>query len=272
MIEPAEMRRIVRQHIHLWKTANHAEWRACFTPDYVIEDPVGTGARAMGSYLDEWNNMHASELLLDMEVYRLTVGGQEIVADLRAVTHLKEPETGADVVDGVRSTLSYTGIYTVDEQGLLSANRTFADPVSEALWKAFYPTLPSPAERDPLPKSPAELRQAVEDHLFLWNVGGLDAWRRRFREDAMIEDPVGSGTRALGDGRALWERTHAANSRVLLGCHRVIACGMEALAHTVQVTESSNAPPHTAANTEIFKFDAQGRIASWRVFRDEGEA
>jgi len=270
MIAPAEMRKIVRRHIHLWKTASHAEWRACFTPDYTIEDPVGTGPRPMGSYTEEWDNMHAAARQLDMEVYRLTVGGHEIVADLRAVTHLQEPGTGPDAADGARSTLSYTGIYTVEDSGLLSANRTFADPVSEELWKAFYPTLPSPSEREPLPKNPVQLQQAVEDHLFFWNVGGLEAWRRRFREDAVVEDPVGTGSRALGDGRAFWERGHARDARVLLGCHRVIVCGMEALAHTVHVAEASDAPPRTSANTEIFAFDADGRIASWRVFRDEG--
>jgi len=49
--------------------ASHAEWRACFTPDYTIEDPVGTGPRAMGSYEAEWHNMHTASLRLDMEIY-----------------------------------------------------------------------------------------------------------------------------------------------------------------------------------------------------------
>ena len=76
MIAPVEMRKIVRRHIRLWKTSSHADWRACFAPDYTIEDPVGTGARPMGSYEEEWRNMHADGLRLDMEVYRLTVGGR----------------------------------------------------------------------------------------------------------------------------------------------------------------------------------------------------
>jgi len=268
MIAPDEMRRLVRRHIELWKTATHAEWRACFTPDYSIEDPVGTGARPMGTYAEEWDNMHAASLKLDMEVYRLTVGGHEIVADLRGVTHLEEPGMGPDAIDGARHAISYTGIYTVEDDGLLSANRTFADPVSEDLWKAFYPTLPSPGERPPLPRNEAQLKQAIEDHLFFWNVGSYGAWRRRFSNEAIVEDPVGSGVRNLGDGRALWDRAHAENTRVLLGCHRVIVCGMEALAHTVHVSEASDAPPHTSSNTEIFAFDEDGRIVSWRVFRD----
>jgi hypothetical protein len=175
----AKMRTLVRRHVELWKTASHKEWRACFTPDYSIEDPVGTGSRAMGSYESEWHNMHASSLRLDMEIYRLTVGGNEIVADLRAVTHLDSPGIGPDAVDGTRSTLSYTGIDTVNDAGLFSANRTFADPVSEERWKAFYPTLPSPAEHAPLPRSESQLRQAIEDHLYFWNTGSLAAWRRR---------------------------------------------------------------------------------------------
>ena len=267
----AEMRALVRRHVQLWKTTSHAEWRACFAPDYTIEDPVGTGQRPMGSYETEWHNMHASSLRLDMEIYRLTVGGNEIVADLRAVTHLASPGIGADAVDGLRSTLSYTGIYTVNNAGLLCANRTFADPVSDALWKAFYPTLPSPAERDPLPRSEVQLRQAVEDHLYFWNAGTREAWRRRFREDAWIEDPVGSGRRPLGSGREVWDPAHARHQRVSRGCNRVIVCGMETLAHTVSFEEPTGGRARSRADTELFTFDAEGRITSWRVFHgDDG--
>lgn len=264
-----EMRALVRRHVQLWKTASHAEWRACFTPDYTIEDPVGTGPRAMGSYEAEWHNMHASSLRLDMAIYRLMVGGNEIVADLRAVTHLDTPGVGPDAVDGNRSTLSYTGIYTVNEAGLFCANRTFADPVSETLWKAFYPTLPSPAERAPLPRSESQLRQAVEDHLYFWNTTHRAAWRRRFREDAWIEDPVGSGRRPLGAGEEPWNRAHGPERRVSLGCNRLIVCGMEALAHTIAFEERADGSTRTCANTELFDFDADGFIRSWRVFRDE---
>jgi hypothetical protein len=269
VIAPEEMRKLVRRHIHLWKTASHAEWRACFTPDYTIEDPVGTGVRPMGSYEAEWQNMHAEGLRLDMEPYRLTVGGREIVADLRAVTHLDAKGVGPDALDGVRHTLSYTGIYTVDEKGLLCANRTFADPVSDELWKAFYPTLPLPSELPPPPRDAGQIRQAIEDHLYFWNLGSREGWRRRFREDAILEDPVGAGASPLGDGIELWDRTHTADRRVWLGSHRVIVCGMEALAHTVAVEETDGRPPCTAANTEIFTFDDEGYISSWRVFRDE---
>lgn len=52
----------------------------------------------MGSYEEEWSNMHAAELRLDMEPCRLTVGGQEIVADLRAVVHLGEDARVEDPV------------------------------------------------------------------------------------------------------------------------------------------------------------------------------
>ncbi len=272
MKNAAEMGALVRRHVLLWKTASHAEWRACFTPDYSIEDPVGTGPRAMGSYEAEWHNMHASSLRLDMEIYRLTVGGNEIVADLRAVTHLDSPGSGPDAVDGPRSTLSYTGIYSVNDSGLFCANRTFADPVSDELWKAFYPTLPSPSEREPLSRSESQLRQAVEDHLYFWNAGTLEAWRRRFSSNAWIEDPVGGGRRALGTARDLWEAAHARDLRISLGCNRIIVCGMEALAHTVVFEERAGANASTSANartnTELFTFDAEGRITSWRVFRD----
>jgi len=269
MSTPAELREIVRRHIRLWKTSTHAAWRACFTPDYSIEDPVGTGMRPMGSYEDEWNNMHAAALQLDMEPYRLSVGGQEIVADLRAVTHLGEPGVGPDAVDGARHTLSYTGIYTVDDDGLLCANRTFADPVPEELWRAFYPTLPPPSERPAPPRSPAQIHQAIEDQLYFWNVGALDAWRRRFSDDARVEDPVGTGRHPLGDAEALWQDAHRATRRVTLGCHRVIVCGMEALVHGTAFEEIPGAPARTHATTEVFAFDAEGRITSWRVFRDD---
>jgi hypothetical protein len=267
MLSPEEMRGLVRRHISLWKKGTHAEWRACFSEGYEIEDPVGTGLRPMGSYADEWDNMH-SDLHLDMEAYRLIVGGREVLADLRAVTHLGPGSRGPAVENGARHTLSYTGIYTVGEEGLLTANRTFADPVSEELWKAFYPTLPSPAEREPPPCTPDEVRQAIEDHLYFWNVGTHEAWRGCFSADAQLEDPVGSGARPLGTGRAIWDAGHVEGRRVLRGSHRVIVCEMEALAQTVESIESG-AGARTVANAEIFAFDADGRIRSWRVFRDD---
>lgn len=272
MPDAAAMRAIVRRQVLLWKTSTHAEWRRCFRPDYRIEDPVGTGFRAMGSYEAEWANMHASALRLDMEIYGLMVGGNEIVADLRAVTHLGQAGVGPDAVDGARSTLSYTGIYSVDETGLLATNRTFADPVDDALWKAFYPTLPSPSERPPPPRSAIQLAQAVEDHLYFWNTDRREAWRRRFREDACFEDPVGSGTRPLEDGATIWSAAHAQDRRILLGCHRKIVCGMEVLTHGVRTEERSGRRPRTAAQTEVFTFDSEGRITSWRVFREDAES
>jgi hypothetical protein len=223
----------------------------------------------MGSYETEWANMHASDLRLDMEIYGLMTGGNEIVADLRAVTHLGARGVGPDAVDGTRSTLSYTGIYSVDEAGLLATNRTFADPVDDTLWNAFYPTLPPPSERPPLPRSAMQLAQAVEDHLYFWNTDQREAWRRRFREDARIEDPVGSGVRSLGDGAEIWAPGHAKDRRVLLGCHRKIVCGMEVLTHGVRTVARSGMQPRMAAQTEIFAFDSAGWITSWRVFRED---
>jgi hypothetical protein len=184
------------------------------------------------------------------------------------VTHLDTPGRGPDRRDGARSTLSYTGVYSVDASGLLATNRTFADPVPEALWKAFYPTLPPPSERPAPARSDGEIRQAIEDHLYFWNTGAFDAWRRRFSEEACVEDPVGRGPERLDDGRALWDPAHARDRRVLLGCHRAIVCGMEALVHGVAVDEREGRAPRTAAVTELFGFDGEGRITSWRVFRD----
>jgi len=269
MITPSAMREIVRKHIRLWKTASHADWRACFTAGYTIEDPVGTGVRPMGSYDEEWRNMHVAGLRLDMAPYRLTVGGREIVADLRAVTHLDAPGVGPDSGSGTRHTLSYTGIYTVDDDGLLSSNRTFADPVPDELWKAFYPTLPLPSDLPPPARNAAQIQQAIEDHLYFWNLGTREEWRERFTADAIVEDPVGRGAHPLGDARDLWEATHGDRRRISLGCNRVIVCGMEALAHTVAFEEEAGTAPRSLANTEIFAFDSEGRIRSWRVFRDD---
>jgi hypothetical protein len=269
-LPPKEMRKIVRKHIQLWKTASHAEWRSCFTPEYTIEDPVGTNARPMGSYLEEWNNMHATDLRLDMEPYRLVVGGNEIVADLRAVTHLPQGVRGPDIDSGRRSTLSYTGIYTVDQEGQLSANRTFADPVPDELWKAFYPMHPLPSELPPPPLGEGEIRQAIEDHLYFWNLGSLGDWRARFSAEARIEDPVGRDAKSLDSAAgALWDAGHSDQRRVSRGCNRIIVCGMEALAHTIEFEECADSPSRASANVEVFAFDSIGRITSWRVFRDE---
>ena len=264
-----EMRALVRRHIRLWKTANHAEWRACFSPGYSIEDPVGTGARPMGSYEVEWRNMHTDALRLDMEIYRLTVGGREVVADLRAVTHLGLKGSGPDSVIGTRHTISYTGIYRIDEEGLLCSNRTFADPVPDELWAAFYPTLPLPSELPAPARSDSEIRQAVEDHLYFWNVGNRENWRRRFSEDAWVEDPVGTGPRQLGDAGSFWRSSHTENRRVTLGVNRLIVCGMEALAHAVSFVEEEGRGARSSSTTEIFSFDDEGYITSWRVFRDD---
>jgi hypothetical protein len=223
----------------------------------------------MGSYQAEWQNMHAADLRLDMEPYRLTVGGSEIVVDLRAVTHLGVPGPGPDAEAGRRHTLSYTGIYTIRDDGLLSANRTFADPVSDDLWKAFYPTLAPPSERPPPLLDPPQIRQAIEDHLYFWNVGTFEQWRARFSRNARIEDPVGCPPRSPDDTRDLWESTHTVDRRITRGSNRVIVCGLEALAHTVVFEESRQRAPRTFAQTEIFAFDPLGQIKSWRVFRDD---
>ena len=268
MHSTAHMCHAVRRHIDLWKRGTHAQWRACFEPDYVIEDPVGTGLRPMGSYREEWDNMHSNSLRLDMEAYRLIVGGSEIVADLRAVTHLGSMGRGPDSVHGSRHTLSYTGIYTIAETGLLSANRTFADPVSEDLWRAFYPTLPAPSERDPFPHTEGGLRQAVEDQIYFWNEGAQGSWRERFSGDAKIEDPVGSGIRLLSEDATLWDLGHRSKERVRMGCHRSIACGNEVLAHMVRAHETESGILEAVSTTEMFSFDAEGFIRSWRVFRD----
>lgn len=266
-LSEARIRELVRRHLHLWKHGTLEAWRACFTDDYAIEDPVGTGLRPMGPYADEWHNMHSDALRLDMEAYRLIVGGREVLADLRAVTHLGPAAPGVIPDNGARYTLSYTGIYTVGDDGRFTRNRTFADPVSDELWEAFYPTLPSPAEREPPPLSSDEVRQALEDVLYFWNLGNEAAWRRCFSDDAEVEDPVGRGVRPLGDGRAIWAAGHAAGGSVLRGSHRVIVCETEAMA---QVTESveSGSGSRTSATAELFAFDPTGRIRSWRVFRE----
>ena len=47
---------------------------------------------------------------------------------------------------------------------------------------------------------------------------------------------------------------------------------MEALAHTVAFVEVAGRAPRTHSNVEIFRFDPEGRIQSWRVFREETAA
>ncbi len=54
-----------------------------------------------------------------------------------------------------------------------------------------------------------------------------------------------------------------------LGCNRVIVCGVEALAHTIAFEEPIGGRALSRANTELFAFDAEGRITSWRVFHGD---
>jgi hypothetical protein len=44
---------------------------------------------------------------------------------------------------------------------------------------------------------------------------------------------------------------------------------MEAIAHTVAFEEPAGRAPCSHTNTEVFSFDVEGRITSWRVFRDD---
>ena len=39
---------------------------------------------------------------------------------------------------------------------------------------------------------------------------------------------------------------------------------------TVHCEERTGSPPRTTPHTELFRFDAEGRIESWRVFREDG--
>jgi hypothetical protein len=52
----------------------------------------------------------------------------------------------------------------------------------------------------------------------------------------------------------------------------MIVCGMETLAHTVSVDETPESSPPTVSRTEVFAFDDEGYIVSWRVFEDEPQS
>lgn len=119
-----------------------------------------------------------------------------------------------------------------------------------------------------------DLRQAiverVERYFDTWRTGDVDARRRLFAPQAVLEDPIDGvpveGSAAL---EALWRRIAADGASFEPQPRRVIVAGREALAMGVVKA----LPTHGAAVvTEVFasfEFDRAVEIRRLRVYRDE---
>lgn len=119
-----------------------------------------------------------------------------------------------------------------------------------------------------------DLRQAiverVERYFDTWRTGDVDARRRLFAPQAVLEDPIDGvaveGSAAL---EALWRHVAADGASFEPQLRRVIVAGREALAMGVVKA----LPTHGAAVvTEVFatfEFDRAVEIRRLRVYRDE---
>jgi ketosteroid isomerase-like protein len=119
-----------------------------------------------------------------------------------------------------------------------------------------------------------DLRQAiverVERYFDTWRTGDVDARRRLFAPQAVLEDPIDGvpveGSAAL---EALWRRIAADGASFEPRLRRVIVAGREALAMGIVKTLPVRG---AAVVTEVFasfEFDRAVEIRRLRVYRDE---
>jgi steroid delta-isomerase len=91
-----------------------------------------------------------------------------------------------------------------------------------------------------------------------------------FADDALFEDPIGSppirGREALA---GFFAETVASGIAIELTSERIVVGGDEALSITDARWGFPGTDPARVEIFQIFAFDAQGRIASLRIFMDE---
>jgi ketosteroid isomerase-like protein len=117
-----------------------------------------------------------------------------------------------------------------------------------------------------------QVREAVEQHVRLWNAGDKEAWLDVFAAECLIEDPVGTPPKPLSS--ASWDVSHTGSGETIwkIEIERMIVSGAEAAVwlHTRGVIEGREYSMEYLGNWTV---DDDGRICRARVFieiPDEG--
>lgn len=113
--------------------------------------------------------------------------------------------------------------------------------------------------------TPAQMEASVHEYLRALNAADLDALMNLFSADAVVEDPVGSAPR---EGLAAIREFYAGSlthglTLALEG--QVRTAGSEA-AFPFSVSLNYGGSPTVIRPIDVFRFDADGKIASMRAF------
>lgn len=109
---------------------------------------------------------------------------------------------------------------------------------------------------------------AVKTHCRAESEGDRDAWVALFADDAMIEDPVGSGNIHRGIeaiANVFWERAQSHKPQVQL-LEKPIACGSEVIALIKAEIGPEGARQTYAPIVAHFVFDDHAKVESLRAF------
>lgn len=123
------------------------------------------------------------------------------------------------------------------------------------------------AEQHTVP-APEVVQETIQGYLDAFNRDDRAAFCALFREDAVLEDPVGTpahvGRDAIG---AFWDAVHGMAGSIRLEATRRIVCGAEAaMVLTIEAAMGGQRMRIHAVDT--FRFDGEGRIAELRAYWD----
>lgn len=114
--------------------------------------------------------------------------------------------------------------------------------------------------------TPAQVRQAVDNHFSRWNAGDREAWIANFADDVVFHDPVSSppkhGRAAAGKS---WDNSFSNGQKWTLELTRIVVCGDEA-AITLRNHGHVGGRDFTMEGIEIWKVDDTGRVCQVRAY------
>lgn len=117
--------------------------------------------------------------------------------------------------------------------------------------------------------TPAHMQAAVEAYIRALNAGDLDGIVALYAEDAVVEDPVGSPPkRGLEDIRAFYAASLRLPLQVAL--EGPVRCVANEAAFAFSVRFAYQGRDTTIRPIDVFRFDANGRIAQMRAFFGPG--